>query len=89
MARCRWFEEDFGLLLRFMTTHLFQFRFAETEQYWMITLTFFRTCDIHIITSVLFVRCFLDVEQLQTHHIRQFLVTFQRCRVTNIRIQRL
>ena len=27
----------------------------------------------------------LGIEQLQTHHIRQFLVTFQRCRVTNIR----
>ena len=32
-----------GLLLTFMTTHLFQFRFADTEQYWLITLTFFRT----------------------------------------------
>ena len=41
------------------------------------------------ITSVLFVRRFLDIEQLQTHHIRQFLITFQRCRVTNNRIQTL
>ena len=30
------------MLLTFMTTHLFQFRFADTEQYWLITLTFFR-----------------------------------------------
>ena len=49
MARCRGSEEDLesevaGLLLMFMTTHLFQFRFADTEQYWLITLTFFRTC---------------------------------------------
>ena len=29
-----------GLLLMFMTTHLFQFRFADTEQYWLTTLTF-------------------------------------------------
>ena len=36
---------------------------------------------------VLFERWYLDIEELQTHHIRQFLVTFQRCRVTNIRIQ--
>ena len=36
-----------GLLLTFMTTHLFQFRFAGTEQYWLFTLTFFRTGDIH------------------------------------------
>ena len=43
----------------------------------------------HVITSVLFVRWFLDIEQLQTHHIRQFLVTFKRCRVTNIRVQTL
>ena len=32
-----------GLLLTFMTTHFFQFRFSETEQHWLITLTFFRT----------------------------------------------
>ena len=31
-------------------------------------------------------RLFLDFEQLQTHHFRQFLVTFKRCRVTNIRV---
>ena len=30
---------------------------------------------------------FLDIEQLQTHPSRQFLVTFQRCRVTNIRVR--
>ena len=32
----RWFEEDLssGLLLTFLTTHLFQFCFEETEQYW-------------------------------------------------------
>ena len=30
------------MLLIFLTIHLFQFRFADTEQYWMITLTFFR-----------------------------------------------
>ena len=77
MARC--FEEDFALMLRFMTAHLFQFRFAESEKCWMFTLT----------TSVLFVRWFLDFEQLQTRHIRQFLITFQRRRVTNIRIQTL
>ena len=41
----------------------------------------------HIITSVLFVRWFLDIEQLQSHHVRQFLVTFIRCRVTNNRVQ--
>ena len=29
-----------GLLLTFMTTHIFQFRFADAEQYWLITLTF-------------------------------------------------
>ena len=29
-----------GLLLTFMATHLFQFRFAGTEQYWLIILTF-------------------------------------------------
>ena len=34
-----------GLLLTFMTTHLFQFRFADAEHYWLITLTFFRTWD--------------------------------------------
>ena len=34
-----------GSLLTFMSTHFFQFRFAETEQYWLITLTFFRTCE--------------------------------------------
>ena len=33
-----------GSLLTFMSTHFFQFRFAETEQCWLITLTFFRTC---------------------------------------------
>ena len=41
-----------GLLLTFMSTHFFQFRFAGTEQYWhpswlsnswLFTLTFFRT----------------------------------------------
>ena len=31
------FEEDFALLLKFMTAHLFQFRFADS--YWLITLT--------------------------------------------------
>ena len=40
------FEEDFTLLLRFMTAHLFQFRFADSEISWLIILT----------TSVLFVR---------------------------------
>ena len=54
-------------------------RFAVYELCWMITLT----------SSVLFVRRFLGFEQLQTRHIRQFLITFQRCRVTNIRIQTL
>ena len=34
-----------GSLLTFMSTHFFQFRFAETEQYWLFTLTFFRTCE--------------------------------------------
>ena len=34
-----------GLLVTFMTTHLFQFRFADTEQYWLITKMFFRTWD--------------------------------------------
>ena len=37
--------------------------------------------------GVLFERWYLDIEELQTHHIRQFLVTFKRCRVTNIRVQ--
>ena len=32
-----------GLLLTLMTTHLFQFRFADAEQYWLFTLTFFRS----------------------------------------------
>ena len=32
-------------------------------------------------------RWYLDIDELQTHHIRQFLVTFKRCRVTNIRVQ--
>ena len=32
----------------------------------------------HIIHCVLFERWFLDIERLQTHHFRQFLVTFQR-----------
>ena len=41
-----------------MTTHLFQFRFAVSEVCWLITLT----------SSILFVRCFLDFEQLQTRH---------------------
>ena len=41
-----WVQElSSGLLLTFMTTHLFQFRFADAEQYWLITLTFFRTWD--------------------------------------------
>ena len=35
-----------GLLLTFMTTHLFQFRFADAEQYWLITWTFFRSQQI-------------------------------------------
>ena len=30
------------LFLTFMTTRLFQFRFADAEQYWLITFTFFR-----------------------------------------------
>ena len=34
-----------GLLLTFMSTHFFKFRFAEIEQYWLITLTFFRKCE--------------------------------------------
>ena len=34
-----------GSLLTFMSTHLFQFRFAETEQHWLFSLTFFRTCE--------------------------------------------
>ena len=40
-------------------------------------------CILH---CVFFERWFLDLEELQTHHIWQFLVTFQRCRVTNIRV---
>ena len=32
-----------GSLLTFMTTHLCQPRFADAEQYWLITLTFFRS----------------------------------------------
>ena len=43
----------------------------------------------HIIHCVLFERWFLDIEQLQTHPLRQFLVTVQRCRVTNIRVDTL
>ena len=34
-----------GLLLTFTITLLFQFRFVETEQYWLFILTFFRTCE--------------------------------------------
>ena len=34
-----------GLLLTFMTTHLFQFRFADAEQYWLITLPVFGIWD--------------------------------------------
>ena len=51
-----------SMLLKFMTTHLFQFRFADTEQYflrpppslinwrlsWLITLTYFWTGDDHV-----------------------------------------
>ena len=33
------FQEDFALLHRFMTAHLFQSRFAVSEVYWLITLT--------------------------------------------------
>ena len=33
------------MLLTLMTTHLFQFRFADAEQFWLITLTFFRMCE--------------------------------------------
>ena len=40
------------MLLTFMTVHLFQFSFAVTEQYshlsWLLTLTFFRTDDVHV-----------------------------------------
>ena len=39
--------------------------------------------------GVLFERGFLDVVQLQTHALRQFLVTFERCPVTNIRVDTL
>ena len=77
MARC--FEEDFALLLRFMTAHIFQLRFADSEKRWMFILT----------TCCLFVRWFLDFEQLQTRLLRQSLITFQRCRVNNIRVQTL
>ena len=28
--------------------------------------------------SVLFERCYLDIEELQPHHIRQFLIMLQR-----------
>ena len=46
-------ELSSGLMLfTLMTVHLFQFRFAVTEQYWLpswlFTLTFFRTDDIHV-----------------------------------------
>ena len=36
---------------------------------------------------VLFERWYLDFEELQTHHIRQFILTYKRSRVTNIRVQ--
>ena len=32
----------------------------------------------------MFERWFFDIEQLQSHPLRQFLVTYQRCRVTNM-----
>ena len=35
-----------GLLFTFMANHLFQFRFADAEQYWLITWTFFRSQQI-------------------------------------------
>ena len=38
-------ELSSGLLLTFMSTHIFQFRFAVTEQYWLFALTFLRTCE--------------------------------------------
>ena len=34
---------SFVLFLTFLTTHFFQFRFADAEQYWLITFTFFRS----------------------------------------------
>ena len=34
-----------GLLLTLMTTHLFHFRFADTEQYRLVILTFFTIWD--------------------------------------------
>ena len=35
----------------------------------------------------LFERWYLDIEELQTHHIWQIILTYKRCRVTNIRVQ--
>ena len=33
-----------GVLLTFMTTHLFLFRFADTEQYWVLTMCCAQSC---------------------------------------------
>ena len=41
-------------------------------------------CDLLLL--VLFERWYLDFEELQTHHIWQFILTYKRCRVTNIRV---
>ena len=41
-------------------------------------------CDCY---GVLFERWYLDIEELQTHHIWQIIFTYKRCRVTNIRVQ--
>ena len=59
LARCRSLEEDLEseVLSWFVVAHvhgihLFQFRFAGTEQCWhpgwLVTLTFFRTGNIHV-----------------------------------------
>ena len=60
-----------GMLLTFMPTHLFQFRFADTEQYWLITFTLFKTWDqklssgllLTFMTTHLFQFRFADTEQ--------------------------
>ena len=61
-----------GLLLKFMFSHLFQFRFAVSEQSWLFTLTSLRTCG----NTSLRVSCSSDGHwAIADHCIRQFLVT--------------
>ena len=42
-----------GLLLMFMTTQLFHFRFAITEQFWLFAFTFLRTWNQELFPGLL------------------------------------